>query len=62
LHKIFGEDFMKIIWYHTKTELLLLTRFRHCKEARRGNLFVFSFNSWDYLGRAYLLIPGNYFY
>ena len=22
--------------------------FRHCEEARRGNLFVFSFTSWDY--------------
>jgi hypothetical protein len=32
-----------------KTELLLLTnkdgRLRHCEEERRGNLFVFSFNS-----------------
>jgi hypothetical protein len=32
-----------------KTELLLLTnkdgRLRHCEEARRGNLFVFSFTS-----------------
>jgi hypothetical protein len=44
LQKIFGEDFIKIIWDHKKTKLLLLKNkdsgLRHCEEARRGNLFV----------------------
>ena len=30
--------------------------FRHCEEARRGNLFVFSFNSSDYFGYASLVM------
>jgi len=33
---------------------------RHCEEARRGNLFVFSFHLWDYFSHTSLVMTVGY--